>query len=68
MFVPLHGKPNLAYYAIASLSYLLKQKSIFASSTFLLLMFQKNGVSNRDSAEHRAAEASKVIMGKMSER
>ncbi|KAF9778871.1 fungal-specific transcription factor domain-containing protein [Thelephora terrestris] len=43
-------------------------KSMFASSAFLLLMFRKNGVFDRDSPEYRATKASKLVLGKISER
>jgi hypothetical protein len=68
MFVPVHGKQNLANDSIALLSYSLKQKSMFASSAFLLLMLRKNGVFDRDSPEYRATKASKLVLGKISER
>lgn len=44
------------------------QKSIFASSVFLLLMFWKKGRVDRDSPEYRAVEASKAILEKTLER
>ena len=44
------------------------QKSIFASSVFLLLMFWKKGGFDRDSPEYRAIEASRAMIEKTLER
>lgn len=69
MLVPVDGTSNLdkLWEPFAELFSQI-QKSVFASSLFLLLVFWKKGGSDRDSPEYRAVEASKRVLEKTSGR
>jgi hypothetical protein len=69
MFVSVDGMSNLAKLWESSVELFSQiQKSIFASSVFLLLMFWKDGGFDHDSPEYRAVEAAKRVISKTSGR